>query len=74
MEISKNLEKKVAEYVNSCSYCQMFTNKVYRHPMKHNKVPERCWDETSEDLFKSLPSKNHIEVIQDLTSYRSLTL
>ena len=55
----KNSEKIVAEYVNSFSYCQMFTNKVYRHPVKPNKVPERCWE-------KLLPSKNHIVVIQDL--------
>ena len=38
----KYLEKKVTEYVNGCSYCQMFTNKVCRHPIKTNKVPERC--------------------------------
>ena len=56
----KNLEKKVAEYVNSCSYCQMFTNIVYRNPIKPNRVPERCWEETSIDLFGPLPSKNHI--------------
>ena len=37
----------------------MFTNKVYRHPVKPNKVPERCWE-------KLLPSKNHIVVIQNL--------
>ena len=64
----KNLEKKAAEYVNSCSYFQMFTNKVYRHPIRPNKVPERCWEETSVDLFGPLPSKNHIVVIQDLAS------
>ena len=27
----KNLEKN---FDNSCSYCQMFTNKVYGHPVK----------------------------------------
>ena len=30
----KNVDKKVAEYVNSFSYCQMFTNKVYKHQWK----------------------------------------
>ena len=46
----------------------MFTNKVYRHPIKPNKVPERCWDESSINLFGPLPSKNHVVVIQDLAS------
>ena len=64
----KNIEKKVAEYLNSCSYCQMFTNKVYRHPIKPNKVPEKCWKGTFVDIFGPLPSKNYILVIQDLAS------
>ena len=58
--------------MNSFSYSQMFTNKVYRHPIKQNKVPERCWKETSVDLFGPLPSKNHIVVIQDLASRYSI--
>ena len=36
--------------------------------IKPNKALERCWNETSVDLFGSLPSKNHIVVIQDLAS------
>ena len=64
----KYLEKKVTQYVNSCSYCQMFTNKVCRHPIKTNKVPERCWEETSVDLFEPLPSKNCIVIIKYLAS------
>ena len=55
----KKLEKKDAEHVNSCSYCQIFTNKVYRHPIKPNKVTERCLEETYVDLFGPLPSKIH---------------
>ena len=46
----------------------MFTNKVYRHPIKPNKVEERYLEETSIDLFRPLPSKNPILVIQDLAS------
>ena len=45
-----------------------FTNKVFRHPIKPNKVPGKCWEETSVDLLGSLPSQNHIEVMQDLAS------
>ena len=47
--IMKSLKNKLAEYMNSCSYCQMFTNNVYRHPITSNKVPEWCWEETSVD-------------------------
>ena len=68
----KRFRKKFAKYVNSLSYCQMFTNKLYRHPIKPNKIPERCWKETSVDLFGPLPSKNHIVVIQDLTPRYSI--
>ena len=64
----KNLKQKVSEFVNNCFHCQIFTNKVYRHPIKPNKVPGKCWEETSVDLFGPLPSKNHIIVIQDLVS------
>ena len=64
----KNLEKKASEFLNNCFHCQMFTNKVYRHPLEPNKVPGKCWEETSVDLFGPLPSQNHIIVIQDLAS------
>ena len=64
----KNVEKKVVEYVNSCSHFQTFTNKIYRHPIKPNKVPQRCREETSVNSVGLLLSKNHIVVIPDLTS------
>ena len=54
--------------MNSCSYCQMFTNKVYRHPIKPKKVPERCLEENYVDLFGPLSSKIHTVVTQDLVS------
>ena len=63
-----NLEQKVSEFVNNCFHCQMFTNKVFRHPIEPNKVPGKCWEETSVDLFGPLPCQNHIVVIQDLAS------
>ena len=53
--IMKSLKNKLAEYVNSCSYCQMFTNNVYRHPITSNKAPERCWEETSVDRLNHYP-------------------
>ena len=53
-----NLEQKVSEFVNNCFHCQMFTNKVFRHPIETKKVSEKCWEETSVDLFVPLPSQN----------------
>ena len=47
----KNLEQKVSEFMNNCFHCQMFTNKVFRHPLELNKVPGQCWEETSVDLL-----------------------
>ena len=46
----------------------MFTNKVFRHSIEPNKVPGKCWLETSVDLFGPLPSQNHIVVMQDIAS------
>ena len=46
----------------------MFTNKVYRHPIKPKKVPERCLEENYVDLFGPLSSKIHTVVTQDLVS------
>ena len=45
-----------------------FTDKVFRHPIKLNKVPGKCWEETSVDILGPLSSQNHIEVMQDLAS------
>ena len=65
----KNLEQKVSEFVNNCFHCQMFTNKVFRHPIEPNKVPGKCWEESSVDLFGPLLSQNHIVFIQDVASH-----
>ena len=42
--------------------------KTTRHPTKPNSVPEKCWEETSVDLFGPLPSSHHVLVVQDLAS------
>ena len=63
-----NLDQKVKEFVENCLECQTYTNKHIREPIQPNKVPEKCWEEVSVDLFGPLPSSNHIVVIQDLAS------
>ena len=63
-----NLDIKVQKWVNNCLQCQTFTNKTCNEPIQPNRVPEKCWEEVSVDLFGPLPSKNHIVVIQDLAS------
>ena len=41
----KNLEQKVcSEFVNNCFHSQIFTNKVFRHPIEPNKVARKCWE------------------------------
>ena len=64
----KDLDIKISKYIRDCSYCQMFTQKTTRHPIEPNSVPEKCWEETSIDLFVPLPSSHHVLVIQDLPS------
>ena len=62
------LDEKVKAFVETCLDCQTFTNKRIREPIQPNKVPEKCWEEVSVDLFGPLPSSNHIVVVQDLAS------
>ena len=64
----KDLDIKITKYIRDCSYCQMFTQKTTRHPTEPNSVPEKCWEETSVDLFGPLPSSHHVLVVQDLAS------
>ena len=46
----------------------MFTKKTTRHPIEPSSVLEKCWEETSVDLFGPLPSSQHVLVVQDLAS------
>ena len=46
----------------------MFTQKILRHPIASSLVPQKCCEETSVDLFGSLPSSHHVLVVQDLAS------
>ena len=46
----------------------MFTKKTTRHPIEPSSVLEKCWEETSVDLFGPLPSSHHVLVVQDLAS------
>ena len=62
------LSEKVQAYVENCQYCQAFTDKSKRNPIKPNKVPDKCWQDVCVDLYGPLPSKNYIVVIQDVAS------
>ena len=46
----------------------MFTQKILRHSIESSLVPQKCWEETSVDLFESLPSSHNVLVVQDLAS------
>ena len=52
-----NLDEKVKRFVEKCSDCQMFTDKNTKEPIQPNKVPQKCCEEVSVDLFGPLPSK-----------------
>ena len=58
----------VIKYFRDCSYCQMFTQKTLRHSIETNSAPEKCWEETSVDLFGPLPSRHHVFAVQDLAA------
>ena len=46
----------------------MFTQKTTSHPTVRNSALEKCWEETSVDLFGPLPSSHHVLVDHDLAS------
>ena len=62
------LDERVKKFVETCLDCQTFTTKYVREPIQPNKVPQKCWEEVSVDLFGPLPSSNHVVVVQDLAS------
>ena len=46
----------------------IFTNKKPHEPERPHNVPEKCWPDVAVDLFRPMPSSNHIVVVQDLAS------
>ena len=62
------MNEMVKKHIEECSDCEIFTDKKCSEPLKHHKVPKRCWETVAVDLFGPLPSKNHVVVIQDLSS------
>ena len=46
----------------------MFVDKKTKEPIKPHRVPEKCWDTVSVDLFGPMPTSKHVVVAQDLAS------
>ena len=63
-----DLQNKVSKVLDSCTDCKLFSNKNYKHPQKAHQVPSKSWEKVAVDLFGPMPSKNHVVVIQDLSS------
>ena len=59
---------KVKKFVQGCEECSMFTDKKTKEPLKHHKVPKKCWETVAVDLFGPMPSSKHIVVVQDIGS------
>jgi hypothetical protein len=62
------MDKKVEEFVKSCSACNVFVDKKTKEPIKPHRVPEKCWETVAVDLFGPMPSSKHVVVVQDLAS------
>jgi hypothetical protein len=63
-----NMSKKIEEFVKSCNHCSMFIDKKTKEPIKPHRVPDKCWDTVSVDLFGPMPTSKHVVVVQDLAS------
>ena len=62
------MDKKVEEFVKSCSDCNVFVDKKTKEPIKPHRVPEKCWETVAVDLFGPMSSSKHVVVVQDLAS------
>ena len=63
-----SLQEKVKDFVKSCPDCLTFTDKKVSHPISAHKVPNKCWEAVSVDLFGPMPSRKHVVVVQDMAS------
>ena len=62
------MNHKVQEFVQQCNDCQAYVDKKTQEPIKHHKVPNKCWETVSVDLYGPMPSNKHVVVVQDLAS------
>ena len=59
---------RVEKLIKECTECSLFSDKKCKEPLKSHTVPDKCWQNTSVDLFGPMPSRNHIVVVQDMAS------
>ena len=63
-----DMDKKVSEFLASCLMCNSFNDKKTTEPLGRHEVPSKCWESVAVDLFGPMPSRNHVVVVQDLSS------
>ena len=59
-----NMGKKIEDFVKACNHCSMFVDKKIKEPIKRHRVPEKCWETVSVDLFGPMPTSKHVVVVQ----------
>ena len=63
-----DMDAKVNTLTSTCLFCNMHSDKKTSETLLHHRVPDKCWDTVAVDLFGPMPSKNHVVVVQDLSS------
>jgi hypothetical protein len=63
-----DMDKKVSKFLSSCLMCCSFNDKKTNEPLGRHEVPSKCWESVAVDLFGPMPSRNHVVVVQDLSS------
>ena len=63
-----DMDSKISNLTTNCLPCNTHSSKKTSEPQHHHPVPEKCWDTVAVDLFGPVPSKNHVVVVQDLSS------
>ena len=63
-----DMSSKIDKLLSSCLHCASFNNKKSSEPLSHHQVPENIWDTVAVDLYGPMPSRNHVVVVQDLSS------
>jgi len=60
--------EKVKNSLRSCNECALFMDKKTKEPITHHKIPDKCWETVSVDLYGPMPSSKHVVVVHDLAS------
>ena len=62
------MQEQVEALTGRCTDTSIISANKTQEPIMAHKVPLKCWESVAVDLFGSMPTQNHVIVVQDLAS------